>query len=446
MQFNYITERPYRGLTEDQIYEHGSYFTYPNAAFDAEQGAADYNAYLDEAVLAEQVGFDGVALNEHHGNPFCMGAVLNIEAAVLARLTERVRIVLIGNPIPAHRNPLRLAEELAMIDLISKGRLVTGWVRGSGPEHFCNNSNPAFNREMFEEGHDFIVDAWTKPGPWRYEGKHFNYRHVNPWALPYQKPVPPAIIPGFLSRETAEWAVDKGYPYLGLGGPLAPNADLMDFYADRYAKRGLQAGPENFGHVVFCYVDDDKERAERIGLEAFTFGGGNSAFAKAEYTLPAGYNSPAAIKRLATVPQGGWLGVTKERLDEKTEGTRERSLEKQRHAAAAKYHQMRENLQMVVGTPEEVTAMLKTVLTCLRPGMLFFMAPFGNVSDEDRRRSIRLLGEQVLPELRAEADRLELTDMFQRQPGSVELEPGQNRRPVVDRDAIAEYTAKALAA
>ncbi|MDP1737142.1 MAG: LLM class flavin-dependent oxidoreductase [Caulobacter sp.] len=109
MQFNYITERPYRGLTEDQIYEHGSYFTYPNAAFDAQLASDDYNAYLDEAVLAEKVGFDGVGLNEHHANPFCMGAVLNVEAAVLARITERVRIVLIGNPIPAHRNPMRLA-------------------------------------------------------------------------------------------------------------------------------------------------------------------------------------------------------------------------------------------------------------------------------------------------------------------------------------------------
>lgn len=441
MQFNYITERPYRGLTEEQVYENGSYFTLPNTAFDAEQASNDYNAYLDEAVLAEEVGFDGVGLNEHHANPMCLGAVLNVEAAVLARLTTRVKIVLIGNPIPAHRNPMRLAEELAMIDLISKGRLVTGWVRGSGPEQFANNANPAYNREMFEEGHDFIVQAWTKPGPWRYEGKHFSYRHVNPWAMPYQKPIPPTIIPGFLSRETAQWAVDKGYPYLGLGGPLAPNADLLDFYADRFAERGLQAGPENFGHVVFAYVDDDPERAERVGLRAFTFGGGNGAFAKAEHTLPAGYNSPAAIKRLATVPQGGWLGITKERLEEETEGAKECPLAEQRRSAEAKYHSGRKNLQILVGTPEDVTAKLKIVLKSLRPGMLFFMGPFGDISDEDRRRSIRLIGEQVLPELRKLADEIELTDMFQRQPGSVPLTPGQPRKPVVDRDTIAQFNA-----
>ena len=438
MQFNYITERPYRGLTEDQVYEHGSYFSYPNSAFDPELGSNDYNAYLDEAVLAEEVGFDGVALNEHHGNPFCMGAVLNIEAAVLARLTKRVRIVLIGNPIPAHRNPLRLAEELAMIDLISRGRLVTGWVRGSGPEQFFNNSNPAFNREMFEEGHDFIIDAWTKPGPWRYEGKHFNYRHVNPWALPYQKPIPPTIIPGYLSRETVQWSVDKGYPYLGLGGPLKPNADLMDFYADQFATRGLQAGPENFGHVVFVYVDETSERAQKIG-RALLYAGGNGNFAKAQHTLPAGYNSPAAIKRLATVPQGGWLGVDKDRLEEEYVDVKQATLAEQKRKTETNFLRMQDNLQIVVGTPEEVTAKLKTVIKCLRPGMLFMMAPFGNVSDEDRRRSIRLLGEKVLPELRVEADRLQLTDMFQRQPGSNRLEPGQQRAPVVDREAIEEY-------
>jgi alkanesulfonate monooxygenase SsuD/methylene tetrahydromethanopterin reductase-like flavin-dependent oxidoreductase (luciferase family) len=440
MQFNYITERPYRGLTEDQIYEHGSYFSYPNSAFDAQLGSDDYNAYLDEAVLAEKVGFDGVALNEHHGNPFCMGAVLNVEAAVLARITERVRIVLIGNPIPANRNPLRLAEELAMIDLISRGRLVTGWVRGSGPEQFFNNANPAYNREMFEEGHDIITQAWTRPGPWRYEGKHFHYRHVNPWALPYQKPIPPTIIPGYLSRETVQWAVNKGYPYLGLGGPLTPNADLSDFYADQFAERGLQAGPENFGHVVFVYVDETSERAQEIG-RALLFAGGNANFAKAQHTLPAGYNSPAAIKRLATVPQGGWLGVTKERLDEEYVDVKAESVAEQRRRTAASYQKMQDNLQIVVGTPEEVTAKLKIVLRCLRPGMLFMMAPFGNVSNEDRRRSIQLLGDHVLPELRAEADRLELTDMFQRAPGSVTLAPGQTRAPVVDRDAIDAFNA-----
>ena len=97
-------------------------------------------------------------------------------------------------------------------------------MRGAGSEQFFNNANPAYNREMFEEAHDFIVQAWTRPGPWRYEGKHFHYRHVNPWVLPYQKPHPPMVIPGVLSPETIRVGAEHAYPYIGLG--TVARADL----------------------------------------------------------------------------------------------------------------------------------------------------------------------------------------------------------------------------
>src|ERR1700689_552578 len=127
------------------------------------------NEYIDEKIYTDELGFDGLMLNEHHGTPFCMGAVMDVEAAVLARATKRAKIVLLGNPIPTVANPLRMAEELAMIDMISGGRLVPGWVRGAGSEQLANNANPAYNREYFDEAHDLIIAAWTKPGPFRWE-------------------------------------------------------------------------------------------------------------------------------------------------------------------------------------------------------------------------------------------------------------------------------------
>jgi Luciferase-like monooxygenase len=131
--------------------------------FRCDQGAALLNQYLDEKIYGDELGFDGAILNEHHGTPFCVGAVMDVEAAVLARATKRVKIVLHGNPIPTVANPLRLAEELAMIDMISGGRLVPGWVGGAGTEQLANNANPAYNREYFNEAHDVILAAWTKP-------------------------------------------------------------------------------------------------------------------------------------------------------------------------------------------------------------------------------------------------------------------------------------------
>ena len=108
-----------------------------------------------------------------------------------------------------------------MIDCISRGRLVSGFVRGGGVESLANNVNPAHNRERFEEAHDVILAAWTRPGPFRWEGKHFQYRVINPWALPLQKPHPPIMVPGTASPETVVWAAKHRYPYIVLGSFLS---------------------------------------------------------------------------------------------------------------------------------------------------------------------------------------------------------------------------------
>ena len=158
-----------------------------------------------------------------------------------------MKIVLLGNPVATTANPLRLSEELAMIDLISGGRLVPGWVRGAGSEQLSNNTNPALNRELFEEGIDVVIQAWTKPGPFRYEGKHFHYRHVNPWVLTLQEPHPPFWIPGLISPDTAHWCAKQRYPYIALATRVEPTLELWDLYAEAAARGGYQAGPENFG-------------------------------------------------------------------------------------------------------------------------------------------------------------------------------------------------------
>src|SRR5207248_8033042 len=115
------------------------------------------------------------------------------------------------NPPPCQHlhtydNPLRVAEEVAMIDILSGGRVVCGFVRGLGQESLATNANPAYNRERFDEAHDVIVKAWTTPGPFRWVGRHYEYRVVNPWMRPLQKPHPPIWIPGVVSPESVRWA------------------------------------------------------------------------------------------------------------------------------------------------------------------------------------------------------------------------------------------------
>ncbi|HZP44087.1 MAG TPA: LLM class flavin-dependent oxidoreductase [Candidatus Binataceae bacterium] len=437
MQIGYFTERPYRWLPEELILKNQAFFALPNSYYDREKAADDYHYYLDEYCYAEDLGFDALCLNEHHGNPICMGSVMNVEAAILAWRTRRARIVLIGNPLPVIKHPLRMAEELAEIDLISRGRLVTGWVRGAGSEQFFNNANPAYNREMFNEAHDFIVQAWTRPGPWRYEGKHFHYRHVNPWALPYQKPHPPMWIPGTLSPETVLWCAEHAYPYIGLGTPLKPTCDLWDLYADEAARRGYQAGPENFGYMVATAVGETEEKAQAAAA-GFVYGGGQNAFSAPEFTMPPGYNSKAAIRIMAQTQTSAWLGISGEKVRRQMLGDyAETDLAEVRRKLQAALRRAQQNLQVIVGTPEKVRDQVKTIMSVLRVGIFIILSLQGPHGDDERRTSMRLFANEVMPALKEHARTLGLADPFERAPGSVRLAAGARRAPVVDRAPLA---------
>ena len=427
-----FTERPYYHVPEEQIIKNASHFGVPNTYFDPVKGSELYNTYLDEAVYAEEMGFDGIMLNEHHGTPFTLGAVMDVEAAILARITKRVKIVLLGNPLPV-ADPLRLAEELAEIDMISGGRLVPGWVRGSGSESLFNNANPAFNRELFNEAHDFVLKTWTTPGPFRYEGKHYHYRFVNPWVLPLQKPHPPIWIPGVASPETVVWCAQHRYPYIALATFLEPTIEMLNLYADVAAQEGYQAGPENFGYLQRVIVAETEEKAQELG-KGFMYGGGIFTFARPEWAYPPGYNSKAATRRLARVftdPQTG------QQLRRVTPSDSPEDIEETRRHIYASYQAELDNQQIIVGTPKTVIAKLRKFIEVLRPGIFALWYAHGPSSHEDRMTSLRLLGQEVLPAMREMAHELDLVDPYERQPGSRPLPPSGVREPVVGQTAVA---------
>ena len=261
MHLMYFTEQPMSAYDEHAADEGVTALLFSNEHFDSEAGARLYRDRLTEYQFAEEVGVDGIMLNEHHNAPFCMQAKCNIWASVLAGATERVKIVLLGNPLPLADNPIRLAEELAMIDMISQGRLVSGFVRGGGTEQLATGVNPAFNRERFEEAHDLIVEAWTRPGPFRWEGNHYQHRVVNPWATPLQQPHPRVWIPGVLSRETVVWAAKHRYPYIALNTTIEATKRIWQTYDDAAHEVGYDPGPENRGYLLRVHCADTTEKA-----------------------------------------------------------------------------------------------------------------------------------------------------------------------------------------
>src|SRR5262252_3804452 len=144
----------------------------PNKLFDPVKGGALYNEYIDTLIYAEQLGYDGVCVNEHHQSAYGLMPSPNVIAAVLIPQTS-CRIAILGNALPLRDHPLRVAEEVAMLDVISGGRIISGFVRGIGAEYHSFGVNPAHSRERHLEAHDLIIKAWTEPGPFHWDGKHY---------------------------------------------------------------------------------------------------------------------------------------------------------------------------------------------------------------------------------------------------------------------------------
>ena len=182
---------PYRHVDLDAIGKNGSaWVTFSNRHYDAQKGAALYHEYLDQMELADKLGFDGVCVKEHHQTAYGLMPSPNLIAAALTQRTKRCKIAVIGNALPLYNPPLRVAEEFAMLDVLSGGRLVAGMVIGGGPEYFTYCVDPTTAREKFKEALDLILAAWTRPGPFGWNTKHYFYRYVNPWPRPIQKPLP----------------------------------------------------------------------------------------------------------------------------------------------------------------------------------------------------------------------------------------------------------------
>ena len=196
----------------DEKYDTG-WVTVPNSLWDAEKSRGLYQQYIDQLAYADELGFDGMVLNEHHQNIYGLMPSPNLIAAALTQRTKRGKIVILGNLLPLHLKPLRVAEEYAMLDNMSDGRLIAGFAPGSGPETFNYDVPSAPTRGQFWEAVDLIARAWTEPGPFVHEGRHYPMRYVNPWPQPTQKPHPPIWIPGSRSRETLVQIAKRGYCY-----------------------------------------------------------------------------------------------------------------------------------------------------------------------------------------------------------------------------------------
>lgn len=213
MRFHWFHLMPYPYLPDDFKDKYCSVWVdVPSSLFDPEKGHWLYHQYLDQLEFAAGLGFDGICVNEHHQNAYGLMPSPNLMAAALARRTSNAALVVMGNSIALYNPPIRVAEEFAMLDVMSGGRLIAGFPVGTSMDtNFCYGEPPATLRDKYDEAHRLIIQAWSRPEPFAFNGKYTQLRYVNIWPRPLQKPHPPIWIPGGGSMETWDFCLDYDY-------------------------------------------------------------------------------------------------------------------------------------------------------------------------------------------------------------------------------------------
>lgn len=353
-----------------------SWVVFPNSHYDPVRGERIYNEYLDQLVAADRLGFHALCVNEHHQNAYGTMPSPNIVAAMLAARTERAKIAILGNGICLRDHPLRIAEEVAMLDVISGGRIISGFVRGIGAEYFSLNLDPSQSRGRFLEAHDLIVKAWTEPGPFVWDGEHYHFRYVNVWPRPLQQPHPPIFCPSQGSSETIAWAAERRYPYICTYTPMDQLVRYYDMYRElATTQHGYEAGPEKFGWTSVVYLADDEKTAQREIEPHLRYFAERCFALPPQMLMPPGYTSGASLR--------GFLNA-------RAVGGR---------AAEPTLAPDAERGEALIGTPDQVGERLLRQME--RAGAGIFMGAFhvGDMPHAKVMRNLERFADKVMPHL-----------------------------------------------
>ena len=251
------------GENLDHLKNGGTELPYPLSKqhFKADVAVRTYAEHLEAWEELDRLGYDGVGFNEHHCSPYGLMNSPNLMAAAAAQRTKRLKLLIYGNLLPLHE-PLRLAEELAMLDCLSNGRIISGFARGIPREYQVHNVPLDESRARFEEAYDIVTRAWTED-VFSYSGKFWSYKDVAIWPRPVQRPHPPIWIPIVGSKESIEFAGRHNIPITpGLaGGGLRD--DIIRFYAKCLAAAGHRITPDHLSLGLNAYVADSKAQAVR---------------------------------------------------------------------------------------------------------------------------------------------------------------------------------------
>ena len=385
MKISWFHLMPYTELPDDFRDVH------PSVWVDIDSGLLDpaathrmYNDFLDELEYAAEMGFDGICVNEHHSNGYGLMPSPNLMASSLARRTKDTAIIVLGNSLALYNPPTRVAEEFAMLDCISGGRLVAGFPVGTPMDTcFAYGQNPSMLRARYHEAHDLVMKSWTTREPFAWNGRYNKLRYVNVWPRPVQKPHPPVWIPGGGSVETWRWCaeMDYVYCYLSYFGYKQGESTMKGFW-DEMARLGKDRNPHRAGFLQFVGVAETREEAMKLYREPAEYFYGRCLHVDPRFAAPPGYTSEATIRA-------------------RVEGmvARAANLRAQLGGISRDMDGIVDQGYVIVGSPDEVAEQLREVAINLNVGQLMLLLQFGNMPKQLVNYNTELFAKSVLPQI-----------------------------------------------
>ena len=375
-RFNFMHFLPYVHLPENHKEFKSLWVDFSNKYYDPKRGHTLYQRYLSELVLADRLGFDAIVVNEHHNTAYSMMAAPNLIASAIIPQTRNAKICVWGTP-PNLEYPNRLAEEYAMLDVMSEGRLEVAFPLGTGMEYWANPINPTTARERHKESIAIILQAWTQDGPTKFFGEFYTYRFLNPWPRPYQKPHPPCYIVGTGSPETVELAAELGFGYSAVFVTKQRALELNRKLRERASSYGRTIRPDQMPLGVITYVAETKQKAEDEGIEHIRYFFEDALRTTPEFLDPPGYISVEQLKIRAA-------------LADKLHGKFD-------------FDAVNEAFFCAVGTPDQVVDQLSQWGETMGTNHFNLMAAVGNMPNWKVVKNLSLIAEEVIPRMRTTA-------------------------------------------
>lgn len=384
MKFTWFHLMPWPHLPDDFREKYRSVWVdIPTTLYDPKRGHHVYHEYLDQLEFAEKMGFDALGVNEHHANAYGMMPSPNLMAAALSRRTSKAAIMVLGDSIALYNPPIRVAEEFAMLDVITGGRLVAGFPVGTSMDtNYAYGQIPALTREKYAEAHQLIMKAWREDEPFAFNGRYTQLRYVNCWPKPVQRPRPPIFIPGGGSLETYDFCLefDYTYCYLSYSGYLRAK-QLMDGYWERVAKSGKDDSPYRAGFAqVICVAETDAE-AERLYAPHVHY-----FYNRCLHVYP-GFADAPGYRTIKTLQANMITQLTQAQL---------------RNYPTLTWKDLVDQGYVIAGSPQTVYDRMVDLTKTLRVGNIFGLFQIGDMPADKVRLSTQLFAEKVMPRLKAE--------------------------------------------